>query len=53
MELLNKKIKMTNTKDKGKTGIVKKKIKDGIYRIRLDNGARTVVHEVEFEVVGD
>ena len=46
-----KRIKMISTKDNGLTATILKRISDNVFRVRLENGVRTVVHRVEFEVI--
>ena len=46
-----KRIKLTETKYKGLTATILKRISDNVFRVRLENGVRTVVHRVEFEVI--
>jgi hypothetical protein len=48
--MVGKRVQMTNTKDKGKYATILKEIKPDVFRVELDNGARTVVHRVEFVV---
>lgn len=50
-KVINKKVKMINKRDNGKYGKIIKQITDNVYRIKLENGARTVVPENEFRLI--
>lgn len=47
-----KQIILINTKDNGKNAVILKEIKPDVFRIKLENGVRTVVHRIEFKEKG-
>lgn len=53
MNLINKKVIMLDQKYNEQIGVVIKEVSKDVYRIRLENGFRTVVGVDKFEVVED